>query len=89
MGKLTNSNIHRTVTDGPFSTQICQGCMFHNKKEISYRPGVTLPALNQFFSSGAIVMHLGVTNCYWGLWGNFISGSVQQWCSSKASLALG
>ena len=21
-------------------------------------------------------MHIGVTNCYWGLWGNLISGSV-------------
>ena len=25
--------------------------------------GVTLPVLNQLFSSGGIVMHLGVTNC--------------------------
>ena len=32
----TYLNIRRAVTDGPFSTEICQGCMFNPKKEIPY-----------------------------------------------------
>ena len=36
LGKCTNSNIHRAVTDGPFSVEICQGCTFNPKKEIPY-----------------------------------------------------
>ena len=39
--------------------------------------------LNRLFSLGAIVMHLGVTNCYYG---NLISGSIlNQSFSSGAS----
>ena len=34
---------------------------------------ITLSMLNQLFSLGGIVMHLGVTNCDWG---NLISGSI-------------
>ena len=36
MGKRTNSNICRTVTDGPFFAKICQGCRLDPKKEIPY-----------------------------------------------------
>ena len=43
MGKRPNSNIRHTVTDGPFTVQICQRCMFDPKKknsklELAYRP---------------------------------------------------
>ena len=40
LGKWSNSNICRAVTDGPFSAEleICQGCMFNPKKEIPYWP---------------------------------------------------
>ena len=50
--------------------------------------GATLPVLNQLFSSGAIVLHLGVTNCYWGLWGNMISGSVLNQLVSSGAIVL-
>ena len=33
MGKRTNSNIHCTVTDGPFAMQVCQRCTFDPKKK--------------------------------------------------------
>ena len=43
------------------------------------------------FSSGAIVMHLGVTNCYYGLWGNLISGFIliQSFISGPIVMHLG
>ena len=34
--KWTNSNIRHSVTDGPFSTKICQGCMFDPKEKNPY-----------------------------------------------------
>ena len=34
--KWMNSNIRCTVTDGPFSAEICQGCMFNPKEENPY-----------------------------------------------------
>ena len=36
MGKWTHSNICRTVTDGPFTVQICQRCTFDPKIENPY-----------------------------------------------------
>ena len=38
LGKWTNSNIRRAVTDGPFSVEMCQECKFNPKKEIPYWP---------------------------------------------------
>ena len=35
-GKVTNSNICRAGTDGPFSTEICQGCTINPEKKIPY-----------------------------------------------------
>ena len=34
--KRTNSNIHHTVTDGPFAVQICHRCTFDPKKKNPY-----------------------------------------------------
>ena len=50
--------------------------------------GVTLSMLNLSFSLGKIVMHLGVTNCYWG---NLISGSMlnQSFSSGAKVMHLG
>ena len=39
MGQLTNSNICRTVTEGPFTLQICQRCTFDPKKKNPYWAG--------------------------------------------------
>ena len=36
LGKRTNSNIHRTVTDGPFAMQICPRCTFNPGKKNPY-----------------------------------------------------
>ena len=46
--------------------------------------GVTCSMLNQSFSLGAIVMHLGVTHCYWD---NFTTAKPidYQWHNSNVS----
>ena len=36
MGQWTNSNNHRTVTDGRFVVKICQGCTVDHKKKNPY-----------------------------------------------------
>ena len=45
MGKRTNSNIHQTVTDGPFAVQICHRRTFYPKKKNPYWHRVSLPVM--------------------------------------------
>ena len=61
LGKWTNSNIHLTVSDGPFSAEIFQGCTFNPKMEIPYwnlAPALS-PIVASVTAKGSAIMPQG------------------------------
>ena len=62
-GEWTNSNILLAVSDGPFSAEIFQGCMFNPKMEIPYwnlAPALS-PIVASVTAKGSAIMPQGST----------------------------